>query len=114
MHTIYMGVHCLLKADPITGAGGANNEYVDREYDTTVTDTSSLASLFGSAEYEALLAVEALPLNIYCGRSRELRIFSEIADEGTKFIVEDEMGSHVDFHDITLGNLFMDPEFVEL
>jgi|Cruoilmetagenom7_1024161.scaffolds.fasta_scaffold00258_40 hypothetical protein len=114
MHTIYMGDICLLKAEMMASAGQGPAKYRDLSYGATVSDTNSLASLFGAADFEALKAVGTLPLKIFNGRSRSFEIIFDESGADPEVVVKDEVGSTFDFHEITVADLFKQPAFAEI
>jgi len=111
MHTIYMGDICLLKAEPIAGEGG---QYRDLQHEGVITSENSLASLFGSADFEALKAAGTLLLKIFDGRSRAINIIFDETGGDAEAFVKDEMGALFDFHEITLDDIFRQPAFAEI
>lgn len=111
MHTIYMGDICLLKAEPMPGEG---ERYRDLQHGGFVSARNSLASLFGAAEFEALKAAATLPLMTFDGRSRAIEIIFDESGADPEVVVKDEVGSTFDFHEITVADLFNQPDFAEI
>ncbi len=114
MHSIHLGSVCLFTGEPSGTSPDGKTQFSDLMYRVTITEDNVLASLFGEDDVEALKNAGTLPLKVFFGPSRDLEMVAQDDPDGGMIYVKDEMGSLVDFHDITLGALFLEPAFDEI